>query len=103
LKKSSKGVPLKKSSPKPSVDGPVTVLSDRIETTEGWTFLATSTNALPKSLAVATAREDVSVDAQPQTGIIMTKVDMDKKTQNLLDHLSIFIPVTSLANRLYSK
>src|SRR4030042_1800589 len=50
LKKSSKGVPLKKSSPTP---GPiVTVRSDRMETTEGFTLFATSTKPFLQSFAV---------------------------------------------------
>src|SRR5512139_1652433 len=52
LKKSSKGLPLKKSSPYRSQGLIVIVFSVVTFTTEGWTFLATSTKAWPRDLAV---------------------------------------------------
>src|SRR4030043_338262 len=51
-KNSSKGLPLKKSSPNLSHGLIVIVFSVVILTTEGWTFFATSTNACPRDLAV---------------------------------------------------
>src|SRR4030042_6080757 len=52
LKKSSKGLPLKKSSPNLSQGFMVIVFSVVTLTTAGWTFLATSTKAWPRDLAV---------------------------------------------------
>ena len=52
LKKSSKGLPLKKSSPYRSQGLMVMVFSVVMLTTAGWTFLATSTKALPRDLGV---------------------------------------------------
>src|SRR4030042_6610639 len=52
LKKSSKGLPLKKSSPNLSQGLMVIVFSVVTLTTAGWTFLATSTKALPRDFAV---------------------------------------------------
>src|SRR4030042_6688206 len=55
LKKSSKGLPLKKSPPNRSQGLVVTVFSVVMLTTEGWTSFATSTKAWPKDLIVVSS------------------------------------------------
>jgi len=52
----------------------MTVFSDLIETTEGWTFLATSTKARLRSLTVSMGPEDFSAATHPQAGIIPTRM-----------------------------
>jgi hypothetical protein len=83
LKKSSKGVPLKKSFPKLSPGEIVTVLSERMDTTEGRTFFDTSTKAKPRSLAVLIGAEVLGAALQPETGTITVRIVAKNRKDSL--------------------
>src|SRR3990172_7039355 len=100
LKKSSKGLPLKKSSPYLSQGFMVTVFSVVTLTTEGCTFLATSTKAWPRDLAVVSLSFFVRESARSL--LLMQKKRPERKKRKEKPIITVFLDISdSLKRRFY--